>query len=169
MKKLLHFIIGFLLFLWQLPQYIFFLFFDTVFAVKYKPYKRVKVAFKKGNGFEHKVEFIILNGRKGRNYPPSAMAITGSKVFVFKDPYDNNEDYLKKNIYGHEFGHCIQSKMFGPAYILIIGIPSLVYTFLNFRLVIKGKLTPEEYTEKMKNFYTEFTADDIASKYVMVE
>lgn len=31
----------------------------------------------------------------------------------------------------HEYGHVLQSRMLGPLYLLVIGLPSLVHAFLN--------------------------------------
>lgn len=30
----------------------------------------------------------------------------------------------------HEFGHCIQSRMLGPLYLIVIGLPSLIHAWL---------------------------------------
>lgn len=31
----------------------------------------------------------------------------------------------------HELGHCVDSRIFGPLYLLIIGLPSIIHTFHN--------------------------------------
>lgn len=33
----------------------------------------------------------------------------------------------REPVYDHEFGHCIQSRILGPFYVLVVGIPSLVH------------------------------------------
>ena len=30
----------------------------------------------------------------------------------------------------HEFGHCIQSRMLGPLYLIVVGLPSLIHAWL---------------------------------------
>lgn len=54
--------------------------------------------------------------------------------------YDKDDDY-SNTVVQHEFGHCIQSRIFGPLYLLIIGIPSL----LRANMVKSGKLKYENY------------------------
>ena len=49
----------------------------------------------------------------------------------------------------HEYGHCRQSKYLGPLYLLVIGIPSLIWA-------IFGKRGDAYYT-----FYTEKWADKL--------
>ena len=38
----------------------------------------------------------------------------------------------------HEYGHCIQSRMLGPLYLLIVGIPSLIWASM-YGVVISHK------------------------------
>ena len=47
----------------------------------------------------------------------------------------------------HELGHSRQSRMLGPAYLLVIGIPSLLWAWLHSRLA-PGKSYYRFYTEK---------------------
>ena len=43
-----------------------------------------------------------------------------------------NQDYLDKEIIiKHECGHVKQSKILGPLYLLVIGIPSILHAWLN--------------------------------------
>ena len=48
----------------------------------------------------------------------------GEHIFVDLKTYDANKkshsDYIK-----HEYGHTLQSKMLGPLYLFVIGLPSL--------------------------------------------
>ena len=30
----------------------------------------------------------------------------------------------------HEFGHCVQSRMLGPLYLIVVGLPSLIHAWL---------------------------------------
>ena len=45
--------------------------------------------------------------------------------FIFLSNKVNDE--FVSNLVVHEYGHCIQSLIFGPAYLLVIGIPSLIW------------------------------------------
>lgn len=38
-------------------------------------------------------------------------------------------EYCEKSVH-HEYGHCIQSKMLGPLYLLVVGLPSLIHAWL---------------------------------------
>lgn len=64
----------------------------------------------------------------------------GAKVYLLKDKigvtlgkyifisyYDNNKEETIK----HECGHVKQSKLLGPLYLIIIGIPSALHTVFN--------------------------------------
>lgn len=37
------------------------------------------------------------------------------------------KDEFVSNLVVHEYGHCVQSLIFGPAYLLIVGIPSIIW------------------------------------------
>lgn len=61
----------------------------------------------------------------------------------------------KKDIIKHEYGHTIQSKLLGPLYLFIIGIPSIVWAS-----IYGTKLVPETKNGYYK-FYTEKWADKL--------
>ena len=54
----------------------------------------------------------------------------------------------------HEYGHCIQSKMLGPLYLIVIGIPSITWAAM-YGTIIKKKLNG------YYRFYTEKWADKL--------
>lgn len=56
----------------------------------------------------------------------------------------------------HEHGHAIQSRMLGPLYLIIIGIPSLIWAGLY------GTIIPETKNGYYK-FYTERWADKLVN------
>jgi hypothetical protein len=58
----------------------------------------------------------------------------------------------------HEYGHHIQSLMLGPLYLLIIGIPSIIWLFLYRTTALKRKYS-------YYDFYTEKWAEKIADKH----
>lgn len=43
--------------------------------------------------------------------------------------YSNSEYNIK-----HEYGHCTQSKILGPLYLLIIGLPSITHCMINDKI-----------------------------------
>ena len=58
----------------------------------------------------------------------------------------------------HEFGHIIQSRMLGPLYLVVIGIPSLVHAAVHNK-ICGGK--------PYSHFYTEKWADKLSDKYLL--
>ena len=70
----------------------------------------------------------------------------GDKVFL-----GNNYrgEYLQL-IIAHESGHVLQSKYLGPLYLLIIGIPSLLWAWLH-KTIAPSKSYWSFYTEKWAN------------------
>ena len=59
----------------------------------------------------------------------------------------------------HELGHTIQSKILGPLYLIVIGIPSITYCGLR-------RLFPSLRKKDYHSFYTEKTADYLSEKYI---
>lgn len=59
------------------------------------------------------------------------------------------EEYIK-----HEYGHTIQSRYLGPAYLLVIGLPSIIWAgcFENWR---------KKHNKSYYWFYTEKSADNL--------
>lgn len=74
--------------------------------------------------------------------------------YIIIENYMNSEYVIK-----HEYGHQIQSFILGPLYLLVIGLPSLLWClfiqdFINRKRVKKGKERIsyyEFYTEKWAN------------------
>ena len=81
------------------------------------------------------------------NVIPAAMSL-GDYVFI-------NENTTKSTI-KHECGHCKQSKILGPLYLLVVGIPSLLHNivhYLCYKVGIKWNY---------HSFYTEAWANKLA-------
>lgn len=71
----------------------------------------------------------------------------GTYIFIFS----NYGKYTKKIIM-HEYGHSIQSKILGPLYLLIIGLPSIIWAGLFEKYRIKHKISYYSFfTEKWAN------------------
>lgn len=47
----------------------------------------------------------------------------------------------------HEYGHSIQSLIFGPLYLIAIGIPSIVFNILTRLRILSGETYYERYPE----------------------
>ena len=67
---------------------------------------------------------------------PSSVSL-GMFVFVTETPFfyeklkeDYTEAELSRRLLVHEYGHTIQSLILGPAYLIVMGIPSTLWGFL---------------------------------------
>ena len=136
MKLIMKYIRNLILFIWQLPQHI--------VAIIYFGYL-VMMCKDLGVDSRYKQATVIPCIMRG--------AVTlGNYVFV-----GLNSEYRKT--VKHELGHTIQSKILGPLYLIIIGIPSITYCGLR-------RLFPSLRKKNYYNFYTERTANYLSEKYI---
>lgn len=97
-----------LLLLWQLPQ----LFLSLVVGIFFEAFGRVKEKTWIDDPLDDIPAWYIS--------PMSGAFSLGLAVFIH-DPL--RSDPLCR----HEYGHCLQSRILGPFYLLVIGIPSLLW------------------------------------------
>ena len=136
MKLIMKYIRNLILFIWQLPQHI--------VAIIYFGYL-VMMCKDLGVDSRYKQAIVIPCVMRG--------AITlGNYVFV-----GLNSEY--KETVKHELGHTIQSKILGPLYLIIIGIPSITYCGLR-------RIFPSLRKKNYYNFYTEKWANNLSEKYI---
>lgn len=100
-------IVKVLLWLWQLPQ-------NIVAAIIVLIYGAKKVR----SGFDNIDVFEVPAST-------SWMGVSLGNNIIYNQSY-NSAPHLKTMILGHEYGHCKQSILFGPLYLIIIGIPSVL-------------------------------------------
>lgn len=125
-----------ILFIWQLPQHI--------VALIYFGYL-VMMCKDLGVDSRYKQAIVIPCVMRG--------AVTlGNYVFV-----GLNSEYRKT--VKHELGHTIQSKILGPLYLIIIGIPSITYCGLR-------RIFPSLRKKNYYDFYTEKWANNLSEKYI---
>lgn len=90
--------------------------------------------------------YFLLNIKREHYYHGSVVTIWKSKsslslgmfVFVSDDPFCYYESLRETYSEGefsnmflvHEYGHTIQSLFFGPLYLLLVGVPSIMWSFL---------------------------------------
>ena len=74
----------------------------------------------------------------------------GLFVILKEEMYKKNQD----NCIEHEFGHTIQSKILGPLYLIIIGIPSILWNAFY-------KIDKTRPYKNYFDFYTERWADKL--------
>ena len=136
MKLIMKYIKNLILFIWQLPQHI--------VALIYFGYL-VMMCKDLGIDSRYKQAIVIPCIMRG--------AVTlGNYVFA-----GLNSEY-KKTI-KHELGHTIQSKILGPLYLIVIGIPSITYCGLR-------RLFPSLRKKNYYDFYTEKWANNLSEKYI---
>lgn len=130
MKKILHIITFIILFIWQLPQCLLgLLMLPFMGKLELISYKKYCFAFKAKN-------------------MPSGISL-GTFAYL---SYDKAK---KTAIVAHEQeGHTVDSKRWGPLYLLVIGIPSLLNNIF-------------EFTECYYDFYTERWANKHANLEVL--
>lgn len=136
MKLIMKYIRNLILFIWQLPQHI--------VAIIYFGYL-VMMCKDLGIDSRYKQAIVIPCIMRG--------AVTlGNYVFV-----GLNSEY--KETVKHELGHTIQSKILGPLYLIVIGIPSITYCGLRRMF---SSLRKKNYYD----FYTEKWANNLSEKYI---
>ena len=136
MKLIMKYIRNLILFIWQLPQHI--------VALIYFGYL-VMMCKDLGVDSRYKQATVIPCIMRG--------AVTlGNYVFV-----GLNSEY--RETVKHELGHTIQSKILGPLYLIVIGIPSITYCGLR-------RLFPSLRKKNYYNFYTEKWANNLSEKYI---
>lgn len=138
MKKILNYILSALFLIWELPQNIL----GAILLVFY-------VVF---------TEAIILDDGETVSVYTSGIRgglSLGRFNFLQGGYYRNPSKYVKKTILHEKEGHSKQSRILGPFYLLVIGLPSLIWVSL---------WTCFKYFRKKDyySFYTEKWADRLA-------
>lgn len=102
---------NFLLWLWQFPQ--------NLCGIIYRSIsKDNRICVIENNDSRSVGAKVYLQKTKGG-------VSLGKYIFI-------NQDYIDKEIViKHECGHVKQSKILGPLYLLVIGIPSILHAWLN--------------------------------------
>lgn len=110
--------------LWQLPQWI-----VGWFYLAFKGNSLV-------NGFMYNgARYYVLDGQRG--------SVTFCKDFIFLSKIAQYSDATIK----HEYGHTIQSKYLGWLYLIIIGLPSIIWAFIHSNFM-RYKKYGDFWTEK---------------------
>lgn len=130
-------LISFLLWLWQFPQ--------NLCGIIYRSIsKDNRICVIENNDSRSVGAKVYLQKTKGG-------VSLGKYIFI-------NQDYIDKEIViKHECGHVKQSKILGPLYLLVIGIPSILHVWLNNYIGCCWKNGKYNYY----HFYTEKWANKI--------
>jgi hypothetical protein len=106
-----------LLYIWQFPQ--------TILA-------QIVIALTKASEEEN-----LYKGKKIYRFKSSFISgVSLGEYIILKEKHD-------KTTLDHEYGHTIQSRIFGPLYLIVIGIPSAVFNNLWDRVFHKNWKTKE--------------------------
>lgn len=83
-------------------------------------------------------KFTYAETYKGRKIYRSNYVIWGISLgkFILLGKAHYTEDTIR-----HEYGHCLQSAMLGPLYLIVVGIPSIVMNIISSILYLAGKPT----------------------------
>ena len=117
--------------IWELPQHLVGLMLTIICNVKHKE---------------------TINGVKFYSGSFSGGISLGTYVIISDRSYKNNTS----NIVQHEYGHTKQSLYLGPLYLIIIGLPSIIWAGLY------GTIIPKT-TNGYYHFYTERWADKLGN------
>lgn len=127
MKRL----INILFYIWQLPQ--------NLCGVLYKNIsKNNRISVIENDDYRSVGAEVYLQKSNG--------GVTLGKYIFINQDYTDKEAVIK-----HECGHVKQSKILGPLYLIIIGIPSLLHAWFIHDYVCENSDYYHWYTEKWAN------------------
>lgn len=125
---------------WQLPQ--------NICGIVWRNIKKDSIITEVGNSMATSVNAKVYLMRAGGG-------VTLGKYIFISQTYRDQGKVIK-----HECGHVKQSKMLGPLYLIIIGIPSILHAALNGYIGC-CKNNPKGYY----HFFTEHWANKLMEKY----
>ena len=129
MGKFFRFVAKVLLWLWKFPQHL------CALVYLNKPFDRSDMV-------------VRHYERHGWSY--GGAVTLGEYIFTDRD--------ASVDILTHEYGHVVQSRMFGPLYLIVIGLPSMIHAGLH-----KSVCGDKPYS----HFCTEKWADKLGRKYIV--
>ena len=114
--------------------------------------------------FNIKYKHYFYHGAIVTEWKSKSSVSLGMFVFVTREPYfyeklqnEYTKEELSSRLLVHEYGHTIQSLIFGPLYLLVMGIPSTLWGFLPvfYNKRKKGVSYFSFFTERFANFLGE--------------
>ena len=137
MKKFLNYLLGFILILWQLPQ--------CLLGLVIYPFLGKKKLVKYEN-FCWAFEAERMSGGISLG------------CFIFLSPYSAK----RETTIAHEYGHVVDSMIWGPLYLLVVGLPSLLNAWFRFT-----ECYYSWYTEKWANKHAGLGVDALCRLYFL--
>jgi len=121
--------LSFFFFLWELPQ-------NLVGLATYLNLKRLK-------------KIKTVDRAQNRLFIETPHRGVSLGYFIFWTRHSNRYSHLKNDCRMHEYGHSIQSRILGPFYLPVVGIPSILRHFYSIRHIRK-------YGSDWQNYYAGF-------------
>ena len=129
--------------------------------------------------FHIKDKHYIFHGAIITEWNNKSSISLGLFVFVTKEPYfyeklkdEYSKEELSRRLLVHEYGHTIQSLIFGPLYLIIMGIPSTLWGFLP-SLAKKRQTNKISYfsffTEKWANSLGEYITNETSMQSLVID
>ena len=124
-------VIDILWYIWQLPQNLCGLFYKNIS-------KNNRISVIENNDSRSVGAKVFLQKSNGG-------VTLGKYIFIYQDYMD------KAHVIKHECGHVKQSKILGPLYLIIIGIPSLLHAWFIHDYICENPDYEHWFTEKWAN------------------
>ena len=124
--------ISIILWVWQLPQHLLALFLWLFFKLTRK--------------------LCVVRKTSEKVFPPSYLLVVDYRIGLSLGNFIFLHDHCTPDSLLHEYGHSLQSKRFGPLYLLVVGIPSAIFCNLWDRLFHKKW----DSRRRLKWYYTRF-------------
>ena len=124
--------------------------------------------------YKKKALFLSWCSHNGEKY--SCKFIFGI-VFITTDQIKDKrtidkipDEEIGKRLLVHEYGHTVQSIIFGPMYLLVMGIPSMVWGFLPYFVNKrkKGISYFSFFTERFANYLGEKATKEKSMEYAVL-
>lgn len=111
------------------------------------------------------VMFLLFASKPHRMYHGAVVTVWNAKgsislgMFVFLS--DRHGEALGERVLLHEFGHTIQSLILGPFYLLVIGLPSVIWAGMPPLARLRSRRGISYY-----RMYTERWANHLGQRYI---
>ncbi len=107
---------------------------------------------------QHLLALLIIKISKAnfkKQYNHTKVYVTDRRFGISLGNYIIVYRYSDKQLMKHEYGHSIQSLYFGPLYLIIIGLPSIIMNILTRLRILKlynyYKRWPENWADTLGN------------------
>ena len=129
--------------------------------------------------FNYKKEHVFYHGAIVTHWDLYSGLSLGPFIFIHKEPgvapryrflYSSQDMYHRLLV--HEYGHCIQSLLLGPLYLILIGIPSFVWANVGYFSKRRRTLQISYYrfyTERWANYLGHKVTKEVSMEDLMID